>query len=54
MFDQEPEGRWLMYHPESECVFEVLHPGQYQEYLDNQCVDVTGDEKYEALFKSQA
>jgi hypothetical protein len=50
-FDQEPEIRYLLYHPESDCLFESFSP-MADEILDSDsCVeDVTGIESYEEKF----
>jgi hypothetical protein len=50
-FDMEPEIRHLLYHPESESLFEVFHEGQFEEALANLCEDVTGMDKFEERFK---
>lgn len=44
--------RFLIYHPESDCVFECFGKKQRDEHLNNLCEDVTGIERYEKAFAS--
>ena len=49
-FDEEPERRYLLYHPESSCLFESFSP-QAEECIDSgEVEDVTGIQEYENRF----
>jgi len=44
--------RKLIYHPESDCYFEIFDEKEYQESMsDGFCVDVTGEKDHEERFK---
>lgn len=51
--DHLPPFRVLMYHPESESVFESTTLGDYHSALDNGCNIVTGRPEFEKRFKEQ-
>lgn len=42
--------RRLIYHPESDCLFEVFTEEEWERSLENQCDDVTGLEHHEQQF----
>lgn len=52
-FDQEPESRHLLHHPENDHLFEIFHLSGLEECLDNGCDDVTGIPKWEKRFKDE-
>lgn len=53
-FDEEPEAqRTLLWHAESECVFESVNATEIAECLGYGCDDVTGDPHFEKLFLEQ-
>jgi DNA polymerase-3 subunit gamma/tau len=45
------EPRWLMWHPESESLFEMRNERQVRQAELDGCSDVTGIEKWEVMFK---
>lgn len=57
-FDIDPrdkEQRFLMYHPESDCLYECHSIAEMEHAVasDGMSVDVTGEEKAEARFKAE-
>jgi hypothetical protein len=44
------EGRWLLWHPESETIFEEFTRAQFELAMQQNCDDVTGDPRWEAYF----
>lgn len=53
-FDSEPERRHLLYHPESDYLFEEYNIGRAEECLDcGEVEDVTDIEEFEIRWKSQ-
>lgn len=56
-FDIDPRDqyrRYLLNHPESDCLFEVFSQAEAEQMLcQDQCDDVTGMEHWEKLFKEQ-
>jgi hypothetical protein len=51
-FDSEPEMRYLLCHPESDCIFESFSPQADEILATEPCVeDVTGIKHYEDEFK---
>lgn len=56
-FDQDPDGKYqriLMYHPESECIYEVFSNAERDKAIlsDGMSYEVTGEEHYETLFRN--
>ena len=49
-FDFKPEGRWLMWHPESNSLYEEYRHGRYEDALNEGVEDVTDIKIYEARF----
>lgn len=49
--NQEIDKRYLLSHPESDCLVEVFTWKEAKLYLDNQCDDVTDIEEWERIFK---
>lgn len=48
------QTRWLLFHPESDCVFEVLDRDGAMECLNDGLVhEVTGDPSFESRFKAE-
>ena len=44
--------RWLLYHPESESLFEVFKEEEMKSYLDDGLtLDVTDEERFEERFR---
>jgi DNA polymerase-3 subunit gamma/tau len=43
--------RYLLSHPESDCIFEVTSTRAAQQHCENGCEDVTGIGKYERLYQ---
>lgn len=58
MFDQdlkEERQRFLLNHPESECLFEVFDQNSFEHAMHNgPCDDVTNESYWEELFKQQS
>lgn len=53
-FDQEPERRYLIYHAESDCIFETYDGSQVAKMLrEDGCDDVTDIPKFEERFKNE-
>lgn len=57
-FDTDPRDkyqRFLLYHAESDSLFEVFSRAELEYTLDSEalCEDVTGDEKLEERFKKE-
>lgn len=46
--------RYLLYHDGSDSLFEVINAKEVRSCVDNGCDDVTGNEVWEKLFRSQA
>lgn len=44
--------RWLIWHPESESLFEEHDPEKLDALFGEQCEDVTGIASFEAIFKA--
>lgn len=43
-------SRWLMWHPESDCLFELKHAPTEDDIDGGLCSDVTGDVEFERMF----
>lgn len=43
--------RWLILHPESDCLFEIFHAKRREQCLKDGCEDVSGFPEWEAMFK---
>jgi len=53
-FDQEPEIRYLIYHSESECLFETYNGSEVMKMLsEDGCADVTDIPEFEERFKNE-
>jgi hypothetical protein len=53
-FDQEPEIRYLLYHAESDCVFETYNGSDVRQSVDSgECADVTDLPDFEERFKRE-
>lgn len=57
-FDQDPDDKYeriLMYHPESDCLYEVFSRAEMMHAIngDVMSIDVTGEEKAETRFKAE-
>lgn len=57
-FDQDPDDKYqriLMYHPESDCVYEVFSKSEMHDAInsDGMSIRVTGEEPYESRFKEE-
>jgi hypothetical protein len=57
-FDIDPDDkyqRFLMYHPESDCVYEVFSRAEMHNAInsDGMSYEVTGEEKFESRFKAE-
>jgi len=54
-FDTDPEEdkRYLLYHPDSDSLFEVLSWAEAKPCLAYGCDDVTDDPKWEAQLKKE-
>lgn len=56
-FDQNPDDRYeriLMFHPESDCVYEVFSRAEmYNAINSDGMYEVTGEEPYETLFRNR-
>lgn len=45
------QDRWLMFHSESDSLFEVFTLRAYRQCLQDDCNDVTGEDWLERMFK---
>lgn len=53
-FDQEPERRHLIYHAESDCIFESYNGSEVAKVLsEDGCSDVTDIPEFEERFKNE-
>lgn len=57
-FDIDPDDKYeriLMYHPESDCVYEVFSRAEMANAIngDGMSMEVTGEEQFETRFKAE-